>query len=498
MLSVHAVNGKATNLRLKTAGYRRTICLLAKSNSFRNIAEIFNSTYHRKGTAAELAYGTIAGDIEQEGRLLLETKARAVQEILSSHGFAPSGLYPHDELPDKYRNCQCKMLTFTAEDLLRDIVPGWNGSKTELEQPELIGELKEPAYSEADTEAFRIRHTRRGARTELSEEDKTRVCTSFARWYNQKTTREIYGIIHTWQMEKTSQDVVYISIDAVFVDRQAKNRKKPGNKDQADGGTAGRNQNGDPTPAEETVRKISHMNIRIDVDGISYYITSTDTEEAFRELVAVILHNGLYSRFMVFFIDGEVSLAEHIKTYFSKWKYAVYLDWMHLEHKCYERLSMAITGKRVIDPRGEVEYYSVGSKKGQIKSQEHIALSRLYARALIRTLWTGNVDEAISYLANLDPKVVKNRAEVDRLSKYLENKREWITCYALRKMAGLKNSSNGVESQNQMLVAERQKNGNASWRPEGSSFLSSITALFSNNEDREWFYDGKISFKIAV
>ena len=93
---------------------------------------------------------------------------------------------------------------------------------------------------------------------------------------------------------------------------------------------------------------------------------------------------------------------------------------------------------------------------------------------------------------------MKNKGEAERLSKYLENKREWITCYALRKKAGLKNSSNGVECQNNVLVAERQKNGRASWRPEGSGYLSSITALFSNGEDREWFYGGKISFKMAV
>lgn len=459
---------------------------------------MFNLAYHRNGTGDELSYGTIAGDIEQEGRALLECKRQTAQSLLISHGFAASGLYPAPELPEKYRNGICEMLTISGDELLRKIVPGWDGENTELDQPGLIPEPDDPdagsaecpetvSYSEADTEVFRTRRCRRGKRSEISAEDKQQVCDSFASWYNRKSSKEIYGIIHTWQIEKNSGDAIYISIDAVFVDQQAETRSK-----------AGMPNNPERQMADGAVRKISHMNIRLDADDSAYFITSTDTEEAFRELVAVILNNELYRRFMVFFIDGELSLAEHIKTYFSRWEHKVYLDWMHLEHKCYERLSMAITGKRVADPRGNVEYYSKGPKKGQVKNQDFIALSRLYARAMIRILWTGNVDEAISYIANLDPKIVKNKGEAERLSKYLENKREWITCYALRKKAGLKNSSNGVECQNNVLVAERQKNGRASWRPEGSGYLSSITALFSNGEDREWFYGGKISFKMAV
>ena len=97
-----------------------------------------------------------------------------------------------------------------------------------------------------------------------------------------------------------------------------------------------------------------------DADDSAYFITSTDTEESFRELVAVILNNELFRCFMVFFTDGELSFAEHIKTCFSRRERKVYLDWMHLE-----RLSMAITGKRVADPRGNAEYYSKEPKRGQ-------------------------------------------------------------------------------------------------------------------------------------
>lgn len=96
------------------------------------------------------------------------------------------------------------MLTISGEDLLRKIVPGWNGEKTELEQPDAApepedsdaGELEETgrseeksgssecpertAYSEADTEVFKTKRCRRGKHIEVSEEDKQRVCSSFA------------------------------------------------------------------------------------------------------------------------------------------------------------------------------------------------------------------------------------------------------------------------------------------------------------------------------
>lgn len=532
-MSVHMINGRAMNLRIKTAGYRRIICMLTRCNTFRNAAEIFNETYHRKGTSAELSYGTLAGDIEQEGRMLIERKQKVAGEILVSHGFNENGKHPGKTLPEEYRNQICTMLSFSGEEMLQDIIPGWHGENTEIESPDMIDELseveikktdsgndtetrpetsegkteKEPrttakteaeenkdvalsgssVFSEADYDRFEVKHERRGSRKEVEDEAKKNVCVNFAKWFNSVTKKEIYGIVHDWQIEKKSDEVVYICIDAVLVAMQAETRRKKG-----DGS------HDETVSSNEQTKKISHMNIKVEAGKSSYYITSVDTEEAFRELVAVILKNGLYKRYMVFFIDGELSLAEHIKEYCGKWEHTVYLDWLHLEHKCFELLSMAIAGRRVADPRGTVEYYKIGAKKGEIKTQEYTSLSRLYARALVRILWVGNVDEAIKYLSKLDPAVVKNKKEVAHLIQYLENKRKWITCYALRKKAGLKNSSNGVECQNNVIVAERQKNSRSSWRPEGSSFLSSIATLFCNGESDRWFNEGKISFSMAL
>lgn len=502
-MSIHLIAGKATNLRIKTAGYRKIICLLTRNNTFRNAAEIFNETYHRKGTSSELSYGTLAGDIEQEGRLIIERRKQVARDILRCHGFSENGRYPNGELPEEYRNKLCSMIILSGEDLAQEVIPGWKGKDTQVEQPDmtsdLVADLTETTpetgettatgqeYSQPDLDCFEVKKHRRGKRQEVEDAAKEDVCVNFVKWFNKMSQKEFYGIIHNWQIEKNTNEVVYISIDAVLVDKQAKTRRKGGEK-QTDTSTA---------TDEEKTKKISHMNIKVEVGTTSYYLTSIDTEEAFVQLVALILANKLYKRYMVFFLDGEVSIAEHIKLYCGQWNYVIYLDWLHLEHKCFDLLSMAISGKRIVDPRGTVEYYSRGEKKGQIKSREFTSLSRLYARALVRILWVGNVEEAKTYLANIDPKEIKNPKERDHLVQYLENKKKWITCYALRKKAGLKNSSNGVENQNQEIVASRQKNNRCSWRPEGSSFLSAIATLFCNNESDEWFYDGKISYEFA-
>ena len=82
---------------------------------------------------------------------------------------------------------------------------------------------------------------------------------------------------------------------------------------------------------------------------------------------------------------------------------------------------------------------------------------------LLRILWTGNVTEAILYLRNLNPGVLRPNHRVRDLTGYLEKHREHIPCYALRAELGLRNSSNRVEKENDLVVAQRQKR-NGKWR----------------------------------
>ena len=75
------------------------------------------------------------------------------------------------------------------------------------------------------------------------------------------------------------------------------------------------------------------------------------------------------------------------------------------------------------------------------------------------------------------------------------NKRDRMTCFAMRKMLGLRNSSNQVEIANNTLVARRQKRNGLSWSEEGSFACSCNTALFKNFESENYFKQGHLKFE---
>ncbi len=427
-----------------------------------------------------------------------------MRQILESFGFNPdTGKYPGPVLPAAYQNDVCEMITIDPARVMEGITPGWAAEETApavlaSEETEDHSDDKEADTSLPDVEEFQINRKRRGKRTEVPCDEKEEKCKSFARWFNSVSRHQYYGIIHEQTIERDASDVVYVSIDAVYVNKQVGTREVAGiGKDQQQDGrkeTGSRRVGSSGIDSEEKEKRIGHMNVKVEWDCDSYYITSTDTSETFRELIAVIMQNKLYTKYMIFLTDGEQAINDKIREYCGIWKYHVELDWIHLENKCYDRLSNALKGKRVPDPRGNIEYYKRGPKKGQIRNQDHTSQSRLYARALTRILWAGNVDEAISYLEHIDPSVIKNIGELNQLITYLKNKKDWIPSYALRKRAGLRNSSNGVEGQNNMNVANRQKHNGTSWRPEGSSYLASLKTLFDNGEDEAWFYNNTVNF----
>ena len=101
---------------------------------------------------------------------------------------------------------------------------------------------------------------------------------------------------------------------------------------------------------------------------------------------------------------------------------------------------------------------------------------------LLRILWAGNVDEAITYLHNLDSDVLRPKNRIADLCQYIEKHREHIPPYALREKLGLRNSSNRVEKDNDIVVAQRQKHNGMSWSTSGSGALAQISASIANGE----------------
>ena len=188
--------------------------------------------------------------------------------------------------------------------------------------------------------------------------------------------------------------------------------------------------------------------------------TCVGMKKAFLFVLAYLLDKGmLRNRSLVFFIDGASNLLSNIKEMFAFHPYRVILDWYHLKKRCQEYLSMSFKSKE--------------EKKRTLQK-------------LLRILWAGNVTEAILYLQNRNPNLLRQNHRVCDLIGYLEKHREHIPCYALRAELGLRNSSNRVEKENDLVVAQRQKHNGMSWSTVGSGALAQITALSINGELYDW------------
>ena len=250
------------------------------------------------------------------------------------------------------------------------------------------------------------------------------------------------------KVEPSSERCCYISIDDIGVKHQKSRRIE----DYA-----------------ETRRYVQNTVIHVQADGRSYYLTAVGMNRAFSILMAFLLENRLMEdRRLVFFTDGARDIKTRIESVFGFRPFTIVLDWFHLKKKCKELVSSSIKGGK-------------GEKQEVIQS-------------LLRMLWVGNADEAVSHLKGMDPKKIKSAYWRDELAGYIERKTPDIACYALRAALGLRVSSNRVEKANDLLVAQRQKHNGMSWSFEGSGALAAITMSFMNNNIDQWLRSESLPF----
>lgn len=117
-------------------------------------------------------------------------------------------------------------------------------------------------------------------------------------------------------------------------------------------------------------------------------------------------------------------------------------------------------------------------------------------KKLLCILWVGNVEGAVVYLKSISSSAVKNENYIKELIEYLGRKEEAIPCYAVRDRLGLRNSSNSVEKENDILVAQRQKHNGMAWSKKGSSALAAIEMVFRNGDEDIWFHQKKLPFNL--
>ena len=217
---------------------------------------------------------------------------------------------------------------------------------------------------------------------------------------------------------------------------------------------------------------IENTVIHIQAEGKQYTLTAIGMDKAFKLLVAFLLENRLMEDYrLVFFSDGATCIRDNIEKYFGFRQYTIILDWLHLEKKCNEFLSMGIKGSK--------------DEKQRIKKE------------LASILWTGRHQNAICYLESLKKSQVRNAVKIEELKDYIRRKSPNLTCYALRHELNLRISSNRVEKANDLVVAARQKHNGMSWSKNGSGALAVITATMINGELDGWITKHRISYRMA-
>ena len=78
---------------------------------------------------------------------------------------------------------------------------------------------------------------------------------------------------------------------------------------------------------------------------------------AFRELLAFLLANELLeNKRLIFLTDGARNIKEYIEKIFSFREYTLILDWLHLEKKTKEFMSMAVKAKSKDEKRGIITH----------------------------------------------------------------------------------------------------------------------------------------------
>jgi len=289
-------------------------------------------------------------------------------------------------------------------------------------------------------------------RSEQQDEHKARFRKQIASYNEGKDSA--FQIKDSALIQTTETDpshCVYVSIDDVGVKHQRDTRKDQGSK---------------------IGKYVENTVIHIQAAEGNYVLTKVGMDDAFKQLLAFLLENKLLeNRHLYFFSDGAQNIRSGIEKYFSFCPYVHMLDWYHLEKKMTELLSMALKGDK--ESRHEIRYH------------------------LARILWAGNVDDAVVYLRSLEEYNVKNTKKLDEAITYLERKKPYICCFALRKYCGYRNSSNPAEKTNDLIVACRQKHNGMSWSKRGSHALASISSAVINGEINTWLTNHKIRFSLS-
>ena len=265
------------------------------------------------------------------------------------------------------------------------------------------------------------------------------------------------------KIENLNKKTIYISIDGVTVHHQNEKRKTK--------------KGGVSYKSRETVENVI---VWVGYNGGSYRISTNSVFQACKCILAFLQVNDLLNseHELVFITDGAREIRTKIEDIFEKLqeiRVIHILDWYHIAKRVNEYGSMALfTGK------------------------EHKKQNEEVKNKILSFLWLGDVDGATQYIRKLDSKIIRSQKWFDMLIVYIEARKPYIHCYALRKKLGLINSSNRVETANKMIVSDRQKNNGTSWSFDGSYSLAATKTLMLNGELEQWLNTKSLRFSPRI
>ncbi|MBQ9009239.1 MAG: hypothetical protein IJ088_07930 [Clostridia bacterium] len=461
--------------RLVTRSYRKKVSVLCINTSYRKACDIFNEMSLRTEKGNKIPINTFIRDFVSEGLDIRKAKQDLARKIMQENGFdIETFRQENGRWPGTGQASLGNTIPIGGTEILSVLIEEWDPENPKLEGPEVTVSEESTSTNEEtaglrklfmdpDTDPMLLLKKRRTTRIEADEEDVEWICNGYVAWLKH------CKILYQWTVEKGSARTAYIAMDAVHVVEQSEKHIKGGKP----GVRTGKN-------------RIGHWDIGVEFDGLRYSLTALTRKEAFQQLFACLISNGLMDRYFVFFAGGEPEIFEDIEEYFGERAGSLIPDWLHLEKKVMGCLGSAIYHKMCPDPR----------KKDTDAKVKDTALSMLYARKIVRILWVGNVEEAIVQLKSIKSDDIKDHEKIEWLIDYLQHTEKWIVCYALRKRAGLRNSFGGSEGADNILTCDRQKDNGMGWRRDGSSAEANMMCLFANDEQDLWFSSREVTFKV--
>jgi hypothetical protein len=269
---------------------------------------------------------------------------------------------------------------------------------------------------------------------------------------------------------------VNVSIDDVLAKKQKEHRERRGRAASEPPEAAAKNER--RTAAQrQTMSEDDHKRVHTTVAHVQTrqgqrVFASASVLTTCLFVLAFLVSNKRLRATWIFFVDGQRSLQDLLLQVFA-WQGTVQLilDWYHVVKKCKEKLSLGLNHRHA----------------------RNDAVKRV-----LRPLWYGDVDAAITLLRELDPKHIKAAKAIDELIGYLQRNRSNIPCYAVRRHLGLRTSSNRVEKANDVVVAARQKHKGMSWSLSGSSALATLQTMVCNDNHGQWLDKRMVDFRLAA